>query len=37
VWKLQAREPGDPIGSLDQAEMAHHRDGQKTSPRAMLT
>ena len=37
VWKLQAREPGDPIGSLDQAEMAHHRDGQRTSPRVMLT
>ena len=37
VWKLQAREPGDPNGSLDQAGMAHHRDGQKTSPRVMLT
>lgn len=37
VWKLQAREPGDPIGSLDQAGMAHRRDGQRTSPRVMLT
>jgi hypothetical protein len=36
VWKLQAREPGDPISSLDQAAMAHHRDAQKTSPRTML-
>ena len=36
VWKLQAREPGDPISSLDQAVMAHHRDAQKTSLRAML-
>ena len=36
VWKLQAREPGDPIGSLGHAEMAHRKDGQKTSPRAML-
>ena len=37
VWKLQAREPGDPIGSLGQAVMAHCKDGQKTSPRVMLT
>ena len=36
VWKLQAREPGDPIGSLDQAGMAHRRDGQRTSPRVIL-
>jgi hypothetical protein len=36
VWKLQAREPGDPIGSLDQAGMARHRDGQRTSQRVML-
>jgi hypothetical protein len=36
VWKLQAREPGDPIGSLGHAEMAHRKDGQKTSPRVML-
>ena len=36
VWKLQAREPGDPISSLGQAAMAHHRDAQKTSPRATL-
>ena len=37
VWKLQAREPGDPIGSLGHAAMAHCKDGQRTSPRAMLT
>ena len=36
VWKLQAREPGDPISSLGRAVMAQHRDAQKTSPRAML-
>ena len=29
VWKLQAREPGDPICSLDQAAMAHHRDAHQ--------
>ena len=37
AWKLQAREPGDPIGSLGKAVMAHRKDGQKTSPRVMLT
>lgn len=37
VWKLQTREPGDPIGSLGKAAMAHCKDGQKTSPRVMLT
>ena len=36
VWKLQAREPGDPIGSLGHAVMAHYKDGQKTSLRVML-
>ena len=36
VWKLQAREPGDPIGSLSHAVRAHCKDGQKTSPRVML-
>ena len=37
VWKLQAREPGDPIGSLGHAAMAHCKDGQRTSLRVMLT
>lgn len=37
VWKLQAREPGDPVGSLDRAGKADRRDGQRTLPRAMLT
>ena len=37
VWKLQAREPGDPLGSLGHAAMAHRKDGQRTSPRVMLT
>jgi hypothetical protein len=37
VWKLQAREPGDPIGSLGHAVQAHCKDGQRTSPRVMLT
>ena len=36
VWKLQAREPGDPIGSLGHAVMARCKDGQRTSPRAIL-
>jgi len=36
VWKLQAREPGDPMGTLGHAVMAHRKDGQRTSPRAML-
>lgn len=36
VWKLQTREPGDPIGSLGHAGTARCRDGQRTSPRAML-
>jgi hypothetical protein len=36
VWKLQAREPGDPIGSLGHAVMARCKDGQRTSPRASL-
>ena len=37
VWKLQTREPGDPIGSLGHAAMARCKDGQRTSPRVMLT
>ncbi len=37
VWKLQAREPGDPFGSLGHAAMAHGKDGQRTSPGVMLT
>jgi hypothetical protein len=37
VWKLQAREPGDPIGSLSQTGKVCRRDGQRTSQRAMLT
>ena len=37
AWKLQAREPGDPIGSLGHAAMAHCKDGQRTFLRAMLT
>ena len=37
VWKLQTREPGDPIGSLGRAVTARCKDGQKTSPRVMLT
>jgi len=36
AWKLQAREPGDPIGSLGHAAKAHCKDGQRTSPRVML-
>ncbi len=36
VWKLQAREPGDPIGSLGHAVTAHCKDDQRTSPRVML-
>ena len=36
VWKLQAREPGDPMGSLDHVVMTHRKDGQRTSPRVML-
>ena len=37
VWKLQTREPGDPIGPLGHAVMARRKGGQKTSPRVMLT
>jgi hypothetical protein len=37
VWKLQTREPGDPISPLGQAEMAHHKGGRRTSPRARQT
>ena len=37
VWKLQTREPGDPIGSLGHAATARCKDGQRTSPRVMLT
>ena len=36
VWKLQTREPGDPIGSLGHAATARCKDGQRTSPRVML-
>ena len=36
VWKLQTREPGDPIGSLSHAATARCKDGQRTSPRVML-
>jgi len=37
AWKLQTREPGDPIVPSGQAEMAHRQGGQRTSPRASLT
>ena len=37
VWKLQAREPGDPMGSLGHVVMIHRKAGQRTSPRVMLT
>ena len=36
-WKLQTREPGDPIGSWLLAAAADSQDGQRTSPRVMLT
>jgi hypothetical protein len=36
AWKLQTREPGDPIGCLHPAVTARCKDGQKTSPRVML-
>ena len=37
VWNLQAREPGDPVGSSGRLVTAGCEDGQKTSPRVMLT
>jgi hypothetical protein len=37
VWKLQAREPGDPVGSLSRPVTAGDKDGQSTSQREMLT
>jgi hypothetical protein len=32
VWKLQAREPGDPLGLLEEVASS----GQRTPPEAML-